>query len=1009
MSHQYGTFTDRPDRPLVIKCAFDRSLRRITFASAQNCSYNLMRSRVEQCFALSASSFTISYTDDDGEVTDITSDDDLGEAIEYFQAGIDDSGSLSSGRSSSTRKITVRVQVAVDYDGPCLSDTASLASLDEYPRSRRHNSDESLSLGSLSSDFEQVQMDDDAVTVSSRDNGTAPSNGGSFVNVPPSRAPGNARAHQRQQAGSSGYYERSILSQTQSSSSSRGLPQGARATRFGSGQTRTRSPLPSSIDLSESSEADYSIVDASRDERELDLEPPRSQSPESELPLESEIGTESSVVPEDPSPPGPEGYASAFSLHSSERGAQWLRDQNARALRSMIGALPEPSVTSDESSVAASRRSFSSKDGSSIRGDLELQKDMRGKYYYEYTSDAVSSSAASQSGVDYDDARTEVMYPSHDPEISPEQLRHFPVEPPTAVTDCSSCGVLLDSFRYVCATCGEKKPRSKDESSVHGKGKQKAVYGPNGHLSAGYRTSSAPALPIVHPIHEYPPRAMSHSVSPASSSSTLVGSFTRRISGKQVCNKPLPKIPTSPSQSGSTLVGSYSSNEPLPPLEVGYELCMACIEDHGVKHAVESAQAMNSVTPTSGSPASSPDDTRTVTHTRQSSLRRKGQVRHAFKEQIWGVGGWKDVEQDDYAICSICDKEIKANRHKCVSCQSFNLCLPCYSQVHEIHPSHTFLTIPERPAPVIQVTPAQPSSVEDEESLKHPGVFCCHCMQDIVGARFHCVTCASVDLCANCEAAGVPGTMDGGHDWSHIMIKIPRPLESPEVLVASQRARNLWQVRDAPTIGGQLLNHRRRSSSGSDHAQTVVGIRPSPHPPTRQNSFICRGCHNSIDGIRYQCATCPSIPTTYNLCAQCETRSHMLHDAMHVFLKIPRPLNTLIQSAEPIMPSVYKRPVGQDEDGNRYQEDAREYLQNLEHPSTVCDNCISKVRGEWYRCAHCGADYCENCEHFGVHDPNHIFVVFKSAVDMNLFASVVDLPNPSGSLPLLHYPVYASS
>lgn len=55
------------------------------------------------------------------------------------------------------------------------------------------------------------------------------------------------------------------------------------------------------------------------------------------------------------------------------------------------------------------------------------------------------------------------------------------------------------------------------------------------------------------------------------------------------------------------------------------------------------------------------------------------------------------------------------------------------------------------------------------------------CMQDIVGARFHCAICDSVDICANCESAGLPGNLtsaDGGHDYSHIMIKV-RPGHVP--------------------------------------------------------------------------------------------------------------------------------------------------------------------------------------------------------------------------------------
>ena len=53
--------------------------------------------------------FTISYKDDDGEITAITNDYDLIEAIQYFQAGDDLPGgsnaSVASGRSGAGRRI----------------------------------------------------------------------------------------------------------------------------------------------------------------------------------------------------------------------------------------------------------------------------------------------------------------------------------------------------------------------------------------------------------------------------------------------------------------------------------------------------------------------------------------------------------------------------------------------------------------------------------------------------------------------------------------------------------------------------------------------------------------------------------------------------------------------------------------------------------------------------------------------------------------------------------------
>lgn len=51
------------------------------------------------------------------------------------------------------------------------------------------------------------------------------------------------------------------------------------------------------------------------------------------------------------------------------------------------------------------------------------------------------------------------------------------------------------------------------------------------------------------------------------------------------------------------------------------------------------------------------------------------------------------------------------------------------------------------------------------------------CMRDIFGARFHCAICVDVDICSNCESAGLPGNLhssEGGHDSSHILIKVKR-------------------------------------------------------------------------------------------------------------------------------------------------------------------------------------------------------------------------------------------
>lgn len=85
---------------------------------------------------------TAGDTDDDGDETAIKSDLDLVEAVQYFGSGCDDNVSSYTSATASTsasfdstltgggsggEKVTLRIQVVVEYDGPALSETGSIA------------------------------------------------------------------------------------------------------------------------------------------------------------------------------------------------------------------------------------------------------------------------------------------------------------------------------------------------------------------------------------------------------------------------------------------------------------------------------------------------------------------------------------------------------------------------------------------------------------------------------------------------------------------------------------------------------------------------------------------------------------------------------------------------------------------------------------------------------------------------------------------------------------------
>ncbi|KAG7094033.1 hypothetical protein E1B28_007655 [Marasmius oreades] len=966
----------RPDSPLLVKCSLqDGHSKKIRFKSAKNCTYETLKRRVEQCFALQ-SNYAIQYTDDNGETTEIDGEEELTEAIHYFQFGTDDTQSMSSAASflsgrSLGKGIILRVIVTVD--GLSLSDSGSLASLEEYQG--RNRSETSFSLGAPS-----VDLDDDSVTVSSRDTGS-PSHGEQV---------------------SSGTLAPPVYRRDQTSNLTTG-PRG--------GSSSSWTSLPHH-DPASATQANTSIASS------LQLKDPS---------LDGHRLSASVSYPEDPSAvlerlkllEVRDSSTNQGPLISDDRGAAWLRDQNERAIRTRLGTLPEPSESDGESRVP--------EEDHDQLGDLALEQDDRGRYYYSYNS---TGSQNLESGLDeggYDPSIAEDVgakprptsrqlnwlasqrtasepLPERPPERPPVQPFHsdpsmetiIPDEllqyveirppPPDSITDCSQCGALLENMKYVCTTCGEKEPSSRSKGKARG---------PSLDMSFAYPPQ---------------PRDSLHSLlSPSfsSSSKTYVDSdsiYSEDRKGSHKQYKPLPALPQNISQQPPPLKSAESNH-------CGYELCASCIEYAGVEHAIEAGLAPDSSPTVSGWSPTSPEDEQRALQWRRAAPTQKGQLRHAYLEQYWGHHGWMNIEheQSNFINCSACGSPSPLQKsYKCASCVKFLLCRACYSQVHDLHPSHAFLVMPEKPLsaysePDIYHNP----DPGEEESMVHPGVKCYHCMQDIVGARFHCAICDSVDICSNCDAAGLPGNLDsddGDHNSSHITIKIPFPLERTEVQTLSRRATYMWTRHPA--------NNVRRAGSGkakseiSSYARTVVG-NPHGSEPDDNHTLFCNGCNKLIRGIRYQCGSCPSSPTAYSLCSDCEKSSYILHDSNHIFFKLKRPVDRPMEFEHALVPPLYTVPAGPSDGPN--PEDLEDYLRTLTHQFALCDRHMKNITGVWYRCAYCGKDFCDECEAVDTHNDTHVFLVFKSHVDLKAFKSLAELDNPLGSPPVIPYAVYRSN
>jgi hypothetical protein len=489
------------------------------------------------------------------------------------------------------------VQIRVEYDGPSLSDTSSLAS-------REGDSPEGSQFSFSPGELSTPQLDDDAVTVSSKD----------------------AR-RSRQGCRDPSLFKKFLTGGTRSQAGG------------SSGQnTLPRKPSRSRI-FGFGSRASYTDEDAAGGGSIRDM---RSRGRGSDSPGGTEgpyINDPSAVferlkLEEQLSGSLPHEHSSL----QTDRGQAWLQDQSHQT-KATFGVVPAPSTTDDTFSL---NTSSPLSDGVP---DILLQKDERGKFYYNYTGSGSSESAEE---TEYEPPVDENQ-PSKSPRIEDcsaflstilchtDNDAGIPHELliPEDVTNCDECGCILDQIKYICTTCGEKTPTSRvaleAAAAVKGKGKRRESPSYEYH-SHGPRTEYSSQEPA------YPPRAHRGTFILHFPSSDNTPAYPPN-------SKPLPALPSSsPPQppvvrsigSQSTLVPSSSSGSSSSTARAGYELCNMCFTKVGVYHSsVGGVNAPSSPTlpPTASELASA----------RRREPKQDGQLRHAFVEQVWGFRGWQVI------------------------------------------------------------------------------------------------------------------------------------------------------------------------------------------------------------------------------------------------------------------------------------------------------------------------------------------------------------------------------
>jgi hypothetical protein len=174
-----------------------------------------------------------------------------------------------------------------------------------------------------------------------------------------------------------------------------------------------------------------------------------------------------------------------------------------------------------------------------------------------------------------------------------------PGAPPILAPDCSACGVRLDYMRYVCTTCGEG-----DLWKENAPGRL-----PPARPQMGLSDTGNSGASDLTELPEGSGSAAAYDPRPRSRSTATRGSI-------EAVNGGMPSPPGSP-----TAVAADTR-----AVQTGYELCPACIEEHGIAHAKAAGRATSI----------SADGTGRRVHR---------SPRHAFREKIWGLEGWTDIGQ----------------------------------------------------------------------------------------------------------------------------------------------------------------------------------------------------------------------------------------------------------------------------------------------------------------------------------------------------------------------------
>ncbi|KAJ1655722.1 hypothetical protein IWQ61_004574, partial [Dispira simplex] len=196
-------------------------------------------------------------------------------------------------------------------------------------------------------------------------------------------------------------------------------------------------------------------------------------------------------------------------------------------------------------------------------------------------------------------------------------------------------------------------------------------------------------------------------------------------------------------------------------------------------------------------------------------------------------------------------------------------------------------------------------------------VLCSLCRSVIFGRSWICSECIDYSLCSKCaqQSHGHPHPLhvlpEGDSTVSSLSSMIGLG-KSPYITQASASNSLVSAIKQNSSAVSKGERSVRVLSPGFDDVVVVprledimsdrssaanVSVISNAHGPGVTSQMVhhnvaCGNCRREIRGVRYQCANC----NDFSLCSACEL--YEAHDPDHVFLKLKRPLDPLLQSSD---------------------------------------------------------------------------------------------------------------